>query len=111
MPAGPGPSLRANTRWKPAWAPFVIHIFSPDSTQSVPSSRAVVVSAAASDPQLGSLSAKLAGPILPDANGTSHCCCCATVACSARIFATRLPDARITAVEAHDSAIASSAST
>ena len=113
MPSGPGldGSVRTKTTWIPACAPAVIHIFDPSRTNESPSRRAVVVRAAASDPQPGSLSAKLAGPSLPSAYGLSQRSFCSGEAWSERIFDERLLDASTTAVDAHASAIASIAST
>ena len=110
MPSLPAPSVRAKTTCTPACAPLVIHIFEPSRTHPSPSGRAVVRNAAASEPQPGSLSAKLAGPSFPSAYGRSHFSFCSGEACSDRIFEVRLLDASTTAVDAHAAAMASMAS-
>mmetsp|Transcript_15033 Transcript_15033/g.33619 ORF Transcript_15033/g.33619 Transcript_15033/m.33619 type:complete len:253 (+) Transcript_15033:752-1510(+) len=57
---------------------FVIHALVPFSTHSSPSSRAVVLAAAASEPLPGSERPKQPS-FCPEANGTSHCCFCCSV--------------------------------
>ncbi len=70
-------SVRAQTTATSAMEPLVIHIFRPDSTQSVPSRRAEVRIAAGSDPASGSVRPKQ--PIAsPAAIPGSHSCLCAS---------------------------------
>ena len=57
MPRGPSPPVRANTSATDAHEPSVMNVFEPVRSQSSPSRSARVVSAAASEPQPGSVSA------------------------------------------------------
>ena len=57
MPRGPSPPVRAKTRATEAHVPSVMNVFAPVSIQSEPSRSARVTSAAASEPQPGSVSA------------------------------------------------------
>ena len=57
IPFGPGPPVRANTIAVAAHEPSVMKTFEPLSTQPSPSRSARVTSAAASEPQPGSVRA------------------------------------------------------
>ena len=57
IPRGPSPPVRANTIAVSAHEPSVMKTFAPVSVQPSPSASARVVSAAASEPQPGSVSA------------------------------------------------------
>ena len=71
MPAAPGPPVRAKTTQASARPAKVHDAFSPDTTRSPPSGRAVTVSRAASEPTDGSVRAK-ATISSPDATPGSH---------------------------------------
>ncbi len=57
IPRGPGSPVRAKTSAVAAQEPSVMKTLEPDSSQSPPSRSASVASAAASEPQPGSVSA------------------------------------------------------
>ena len=57
MPRGPSAPVRAKTSATDAHVPSVMNVFEPVSAQSSPSRSARVASAAASEPQPGSVSA------------------------------------------------------
>jgi hypothetical protein len=57
MPFGPSAPVRAKTSATEAHEPSVMNVFEPVSTQSPPSRSARVTSAAASEPQPGSVNA------------------------------------------------------
>ena len=57
MPFGPSTPVRAKTSATDAHEPSVMNVFEPLSTQPSPSRSARVTSAAASEPQPGSVSA------------------------------------------------------